>query len=282
MAGVLNELSTRALVNAIEANLFAFLPLWRRWPAAAIHDGPDLLWSLTGFPIPLFNSVMRANLARDEVEAAIASVVARGRSRDVPLLWWTGPATRPADLGERLTAGGFVHVEDAPGMAADLRDVRDPRELPDGLPPAPGLVVEQVADLATLREWCAAMCAGYEMPAAFGETYYDCLINLGLEAQAPLRHYLGRLEGEPVASATLFLGAGVAGIYDVSTIPAARRRGIGAVMTVHPLQDARADGYRIGILHSSAAGLAMYRRLGFGQYCSIGQYLWANEQEGRG
>ena len=276
MAAVLKELSTPALVNAIEANLFAFLPLWRRWPAAEIHDGPDLLWSLTGFPIPLFNSVMRANLAPDEVEAAIAHVIARGRSRDVPLLWWTGPATRPADLGESLTAGGFVHVEDVPGMAADLRDV------PVGLPPAPGLVVEQVAGPATLREWCAAMCAGYEMPAAFGETYYDCLINLGLEAQAPLRHCLGRLDGEPVATATLFLGAGVAGIYDVSTIPAARRQGIGAVMTVQALRDAREDGYRIAVLHSSAAGLPLYRRLGFSEYCSIGQYIWANEHEERG
>ena len=276
MPAVLKQLSTPALVNAIEANLFAFLPLWRRWPAAEIHDGPDLLWSLTGFPIPLFNSVMRANLAPGEAAAAIAAVIARGRSRDVPLLWWTGPATRPADLGERLTAGGFVHAEDVPGMAADLRDV------PDGHSPAPGLVVEQVGDQKTLREWCATMCAGYEMPAAFGETYYDCVVSLGLGPQAAVRHYLGRLDGEPVATATVFVAAGVAGIYDVSTIPAARRRGIGAAMTAQALRGAREDGYRIAVLHSSAAGLPLYRRLGFSEYCSIGQYLWANEREGNG
>jgi ribosomal protein S18 acetylase RimI-like enzyme len=268
MDDVLSEISPPALVNAIEANLFAFLPLWRQWPAAEIHDGPDLLWSLTGFPIPLFNSVMRANLASDDVEDAIARVIARGRARGVPLLWWTGPATRPADLGERLIAGGFTHVEEAPGMAADLQD------LPGGSQPIPGLDVEQVTDVETLREWCVAACAGYQMPAEFGETYYDCLINLSLDPRAPLRHYLGRFEGEPVATATMFLGAGVAGIYDVSTAPAARRKGIGAAMTMRPLRDAVAEGLRVAILHSSTDGLSLYRRLGFREYCAIGQYLW--------
>ena len=274
MADILTASSASALTHAVEANLFAVMPLWRRWPAAEVHDDPGLLWSLTGSPFPIFNSVMRANLAPAEADAAIAAAVARGRSRDVPLLWWTGPATRPADLGERLVAGGFAHAEDAPGMAVDLRD------LPDAPQSPPGLVVEQVADPETLREWCAAMSAGYEMPAAFGETYDDCLIHVGLEPRAPVRHYLGRLDGVPVATATLVLAAGVAGIYDVATIPAARRNGIGAIITTQPLRDALAEGYRAGILHSSAAGLSLYRRLGFREYCSIGQYLWTNGHEG--
>jgi ribosomal protein S18 acetylase RimI-like enzyme len=274
MDDVLNEFSPPALVDAIEANLFGFLPLWRQWPAAEIHDGPDLLWSLTGFPIPLFNSVMRANLAPGDMEGAIAGVIARGRSRGVPLLWWTGPSSIPVDLGERLVAAGFTHVEDAPGMAADLQD------LPGGFQPVPGLVVEQVTDVDALRDWCTAMCAGYEMPAEFGETYYDCLINLSLDPRAPLRHYLGRLDGEPVATASMLLDAGVAGIYDVSTAPAARRKGIGAALTMRPLQDAVAAGYRVGILHSSTDGLSLYRRLGFREYCAISQYVWDGTQEG--
>jgi hypothetical protein len=49
-------------------------------------------------------------------------------------------------------------------------------------------------------------------------------------------------------------------------------------MTVGASLDALEDGYPIGILHSSAAALSMYRRLGFGVYCSIGQYIWANER----
>jgi ribosomal protein S18 acetylase RimI-like enzyme len=268
MTSILSELSTPALVDAIEGNLCAFPPLWRHWPAAEIHDGPELLWSLTSFRFPLFNSILRARLAPADADAAIAAVIARGRSKDVPLVWWTGPATTPADLGERLVAAGFTHAGEAPGMAADLFD------LPGDLQAPSGLEVRQVAEAETLRHWCIAMAAGYEMPPAFGDIYYDCLISLGLEPQAPAHHYLGLLDGEPVASATLFLAAGVAGVYDVATVPAARRKGIGAALTVRPLRDAAAAGYRVGILHSSATGFSLYRRLGFREYCSIGQYVW--------
>lgn len=276
MTDVLTTTADPALAEAIEANLVGILPEWRRWPAAEIHVGPDLAWSLTGLPFPIFNSVMHADLAAEEADAAIAAAVARGRSRGVPMLWWTGPTSRPADLGERLVAAGFTHVEDAPGMAAELR------ALPEGLTSPDGLAFEQVTDPDTLRAWCAAMCAGYGMAADFGEAYYDCLVHVGLEPQAPVRHYLGRLHGEPAGTATLFLGAAVAGVYDVSTIPAARRQGIGAVMTVRPLGEAFAEGYRVGILHSTAEGLALYERLGFREYCAIGQYLWTPEENGQG
>ena len=40
---------------------------------------------------------------------------------------------------------------------------------------------------------------------------------------------------------------------------------------------ARARGYQLGILQSSKQGYALYRRLGFQDYCQIAIYLWSGE-----
>ena len=77
-----------------------------------------------------------------------------------------------------------------------------------------------------------------------------------------------------MATASLFLAAGVAGIYFVCTVPSARRQGIGAAITLAALTEAQALGYRIAVLSSSSMGYGIYRRLGFAEYCRIGIYTW--------
>jgi predicted acetyltransferase len=96
----------------------------------------------------------------------------------------------------------------------------------------------------------------------------------------PLRNYVGLMDGKPVAASQLFIAAGVAGIYWVATVPEYRGQGIGRTLTLAPLRDARAMGYRIGILQSSEMGLGVYRRLGFEEYCKLSYgYYWHDETQ---
>jgi predicted acetyltransferase len=75
----------------------------------------------------------------------------------------------------------------------------------------------------------------------------------------------------------MLLAGGVAGIYNVATLPGFRGRGIGSAMTLVPLLAARAEGYRVGVLQATSQGFGVYRKLGFSQLCSIGSYIWTPE-----
>jgi ribosomal protein S18 acetylase RimI-like enzyme len=96
---------------------------------------------------------------------------------------------------------------------------------------------------------------------------FDVWSSLGCDF--PIRNYLGYLNGKPVSTSCLFYGGGAAGIYSVATLPEARGKGIGAALTLKPLQDAHKRGYRLGTLQSSDMGFNIYKKLGFKHICQI-------------
>ena len=108
------------------------------------------------------------------------------------------------------------------------------------------------------------------MPDFVTESFADMYKNMGyLTRSLIMSYYLGWIDREPVGASMLMLGAGVAGIYNVATIPEAQRRGIGSAMTLESISEARILGYRIGILGATEMGYKIYLRLGFQEYCKF-------------
>ena len=269
MSEVLNDFSAPALATAIEANLFEYFRYLGRSASVELYDSPSVTWFSTGIPHPYLNGVFRTQLTSGDVDEVIEQTLTHFKSRKLPFIWWVGSVAQPTDLGKHLEAHGFDYSEFS-GMAVDLL------ALNEDLPTSSGLTIVPVGDKETLAQWVHAALIGFQLPDESENACFDLFAGLGFDL--PLRNYVGLLDGKPVAASQLFLGAGVAGIYWVTTVPEARQQGIGAAMTLEPLRVAREMGYRIGILHPSEMGLRVYRRLGFEEYGKLRNGTWMGER----
>jgi GNAT superfamily N-acetyltransferase len=254
------DISSAGMAAAIEANIVETSSLFGRVPGTELHDeGPELRFYVTaGVPSPPLQPRLPDEAATGETDARIEAACCHYAARRLPSMWSVGPFSRPPDLGSRLRSHGLVCAERLGGMAADLRT------LDEGIPPPYGLTIERVGDDEVLGEYVGVAGAGFGMPGFVTGALFEACSVLGLAEENPFGHYVGRLGGKVLATASLSLAAGVAGIFNVATLPGARRRGIGTALTLAALRDVRERGCRIGILQSSAVGV--YRRLGFEQH----------------
>ncbi len=270
MDKILHDLSPENLIIAIEENLASWISVFSKLEGSRINDIPGVKRSISDIRMALFNSIMDARLTVENVDATVQHVVVDSKKRNVPLLWWVGPSTRPPELATYLERYGFSIDEDSPGMAVGLD------ELNESLPMLAGLNITPALSEASQLEWCMAMAAGFEIPLSMTDFVVDSWRKLLSLCDPKITiAFLARLNGKPVATSLLQLGGGVAGIYAVATIPEARRKGIGAQVTLFPLLEARVRGYKAGVLEASDMGVSVYRSLGFREYCQISSYRWS-------
>jgi hypothetical protein len=270
MPEILNDLSDVQLANkANEDNLTSFWLNYGRTPGCEAHQDARLTRFAIGIPLDILNGVVGAKLPAGEVESTITAMLDYFRPRRVPIRWWVGPETQPADLGRYLEAAGFVHAGDTPGMAVELR------ELPESMPTPTGFTISVVEDEPALRQWIDVLNSSYHIPVELHQPTIDLELRRAVGLPTSPRRYLGLCNGDPVAISALHLDAGVAGVHVVGTIPEGRGKGFGAAITLRPLLDARTMGYRVGTLQSSKMGFQVYQRLGFKTFCQFGVYIWS-------
>ena len=268
MSMILRELAAPVLVEAIEEN-FTEEMAWfgRALPQAELHKTPELLMLYTGASGP--NGVLYARFASEDdryVLRKIHEVMDYFGARSAGFGWSVGPSTRPSQLAVILESRGFMYSASTKGMAVDLLAMRE------DVPTYPELVITEIQDLAHLGLLREIEMQGFGATKEMAQRYYDVYAGAGFGNGLPLHHFIGWLRDTPVAIASLLYHAGVAGVYGVATIPEARRQGVGATMTLHVLRVARSTGYRIAILSPTDMSEAIYRRIGFHEYCKIHHY----------
>ncbi len=241
-----------ALLDRISRECFRS---FRRLPNARLIDDGRVYGVRTEVPVNFFSGIATTALSEDEVVEVLDAF------RPGTFRWWISPTTRPANLAEILVRHGLQHTYDAPGMVAELDRVNF------GAPLPAGFVVERVTEL---DDWERVFVEGFRRPPSEVGLWRGAYEHCGDEWV----HFVGYLDGAPVAIASLLLCGDLAGIYSVTTVASARGRGAGRAITVAALEYAKRTGATHAALQSSAMGLSVYRSIGFVPYCDLTLYHW--------
>ena len=243
------------IAEAFEDN-FAELLAWYGSFGGEMVKAGDHWRSHSGVPFRALNAVTAIRLAGDD---AITEATGWFTERAMPWRWLLHPSSTPADLGERLLAAGLTLYSDNPAMAMSLAGF-------EMVPLPHGVEIERVTDEAALRRWHQVNVPAMDLDPARDEAWWTAHRRPGFADDAPLVNYVASLDGAPVSVAALFDGAGVAGIYNVATVPSARGRGIGRAVTAAAMAEGVRRGLRVAALGASPLGYPVYRRLGFEEY----------------
>jgi len=220
----------------------------------------------SGLACDTFNFVCRARLEAPAAPEAAASAVAYFAERRRPFSWWLGPGDRPSELGAVLETLGLERAESELAMAVPLH------RLPQELATVQGLEVRRVREPGELETFARLSAGNWTPPDPEVIRFYRLVAPALLSRESPQWLYVGYLDGEPVATAEATVAERTAGLYNISTKPAHRGRGIGSIMTWRPLRDALACGCDLGVLQAAPDGVRIYRRLGFEAFGDITEF----------
>jgi GNAT superfamily N-acetyltransferase len=268
------DTSDFGLIEAIEADQLAARITDPEIQVDA-HLDDDVAWAVAPMADTFRNVVLAARFTTNDADRRIGEIVRTYRDAGTGFIWWVGPADTPPDLRSRLASAGLQLEGTAPAMAVALAEV------PLDEPPPEGLEIVPVTDAAALDKFLAIIVADWlewtggdpsPMQQRTLEAWRrDIPPRFGREP-VPLR-WMGRMDGKIVATSRIAIGAGVAGLYAISTLASYRGRGIGRAMTIAALRAAQSIGYRIAVLQASDLGYGVYRRLGFRELFQYDVYL---------
>lgn len=226
-------------------------------------DGVALL--ATGLPVTSLNQVIvESDMATaSSLSAAVTSVRQRGLPFIVNLR--QGTDDRFVALMSEL---GLAPVTDGPWVPGMTLN-----PIPSG--PAPVLAdyeIVQVSDADGLEDFMQALMAGFQIP----EELTRAMLTPSVLQRDEAVFYAGYANGEPVSTGVGLRTGRTIGAYNISTAPAARRRGYGEAMTRRIAADGALAGCDVAALQASRMGFPLYERLG---YRTVVQYLAYVEPE---
>jgi GNAT superfamily N-acetyltransferase len=243
--------ATRAHLNLVESSR----RLFELDPAAELETGPGWLFGAGSYDHPtITNTVFRTDDELDPgdlIERARGFFGPRGRGFCV---WTRDGVDADRGLAAACEAERIVPIYEMPEMVLDRRA--------DESPLAEGVAVRRLDSAAQASEYWRIAGESYAElgfpPEVFTQyTDGDGLLGEGVVA------FLGEVDGEPAAIAMTIVTDGVAGIYWVGSLPAARGKGLGRAVTVAATNAGFGRGADLASLQASPMGRPIYEAMGY-------------------
>lgn len=233
-------------------------------PDTLIRRAAGVVVALSGLELRLFNQIFVEDDGADPDALADGIAAARARGADfvvslrrgiddrwIPLLSTLGLAP---DGPEHSVPGMALHPipaaagGDRPAVRSDRPVANDGRQ-----------DIRVVTDLAGLEDHIGVVVAGFELPEPIVRSFMSPRM---LELPG-ITVYVGYADDRPVTTGLGIRTGQTIGVYNIATIPEARRRGYGAAMTARVAGDGALAGCETAILQASPMGKPVYERMGY-------------------
>lgn len=243
-------LDTAEIVRRADANMLAtYTTMIAALEGGEVRERDGMLIICAGVPIAQFNWAFVTRPLVDP-QRQIGDAIAYFDDRALPFIVRLREGVDAA--AERTAeALGLPYSDTVPGMV--LTDMGAQSPSPEGLD------IRGAATRAEFDEHVETLALGFDMPLSSARAF----LSPRTLAIPDLRFYTGYADNVPVATSALFVSHRTAGIYNVSTHPDHRGRGIGEAMTRRCVRDGAAAGCLIASLQASEMGKPVYERIGF-------------------
>jgi hypothetical protein len=162
------------------------------------------------------------------------------------------------DAEAALRGAGFEAIDSVPAFWMPLDEV-EPAPTPVGYEVIRAETDDEVIECLLGDRW-----AGYMDDAEVARTFPD---PASMAGEGDRAFYLGRYQGQLVATGQTVATGGVVGTYGLWTADAHRRRGLANAILARGLLDARDRGQEIASIQASELGAGIYLRAGFRRFC---------------
>ncbi len=206
------------------------------------------------------NGIIEQNQNRIPTDEEIDSAIEYFSVKKLPFMWWT--------CAKILESKGFQFGGIFTGIALDIVE-----GIPPKLPVSSDLKIEIIQSEADVHSFTELAASAFAMNAIAKEQWVA--LNTSVMKHGEQVHFLARLNGDPVGTATLSVSPSSAGIWNLATLPEYRKAGVGAALVHAALMEAEKRQYSqvMAILMPKGLAWGLFTKMGFKEVCEFPFYV---------